>query len=82
MVPHSVRQLLKITATKDNAIYETEDLGLWYIPLEGNTADKTSIARELGGDEWVSPSTTWCIQHNAELIRVFETSGIYKVEGD
>ena len=79
MVPHSVRQLLKITETKDNAIYSTEDLGLWYIPLGGSTSERATMAKQLGGDEWVSPSTTWCIQNNKGLIRTFEHPGVYKV---
>jgi len=79
MIAHSVRELIKITEEKGGSVYKTKSLGLWYIPLESEGPDKKAMARNLGGDEWGSPSTIWCIQHDGDLVRTFAVEGCYPI---
>ena len=79
MIVHSVRELIKVTEHKGGSVYKTESLGLWYIPIESEGPDKKTRARDLGGDEWVSPSSTWCFTHNKDVMRGFEVAGYYPI---
>ena len=74
-VVHSIQELQKITE------YKTKSLGFWYVPMDkGLIAWKKAFAEKLGGDQWDSPSTTWCIQHDKYLIRTFAVIGCYPME--
>ena len=80
LVAHSIRELIKVTEIKDAGVYKTKSLGLWYIPLGTGGPDKQIMAEQLGGDEWASPSTTWCLTHNKDLFQVFEAAGFYQIK--
>ena len=80
MIAHSVRELIKVTEVIDSAIFRTKSLGLWYIPLGNEGPEKEKMAKELGGDTWGSPSTSWCMKHNNEIFRSFPVAGCYKAE--
>ena len=79
-IVHSPRELIKITQMKDGAVYSTKSLGLWYVPLGSEGTNKEAMAKELGGDEWGSPSTSWCMKHNDEIFQGFTVAGYYKIE--
>ena len=76
----SVRELIKVTEVIDSSIFRTKSLGLWYIPLGNEGPKKEDMAKELGGNEWGSPSSLWCMKHNADLIRGFEVAGFYQIK--
>ena len=80
LVAHSIRELIKVTEIKDAGVYKTKSLGLWYIPLGTGGPDKKGMAEQLGGHEWASPSTSWCMTHNADLFQGFEVAGFYPIE--
>ena len=80
MIAHSVRELIKVTEVIDSSIFRTKSLGLWYIPLGDEGLEKEEMAKELGGNTWGSPSSSWCMKHNDRLIRGFEVAGYYEVE--
>ena len=79
MIMHAVRELWKITEIRHGDIYGTKSLGLWYVPLDTNMATSSmATAKELGGDQWGSPSTSWCRTHNNDIFRAFKVAGYYR----
>jgi hypothetical protein len=80
LVAHSIRELIKVIEIKDTGVYRTKSLGFWYIPLGPGESDKQVMAEQLGGDEWASPSTSWCLTHNADLFQAFEVAGFYPIK--
>ena len=78
-IVHSPRELIKITQMKDGAIYSTKSLGLWYVPLGSEGENKEDMAKDLGGDEWGSPSTSWYRKHNDDIFRAFPVAGYYQI---
>jgi hypothetical protein len=79
-IVHSPRELIKITKIKDSAIYSTKSLGLWYVPLGSKGTNKEEMAKELGGNEWSSPSASWYTTHNDEVFRTFPVAGFYQIK--
>ena len=77
---HSIRELVEIVEWRDDSVYKTRAVGLWYIPLGVEPEEGRLAARRLGGHEWGSTSTRWSESHIDDLFKRFPERGYYPYE--
>ena len=73
---HVARILYKVTKWKDNSIYATQAMGLYYIPLGTEHIEEKRIAEGLGGWDFNNLSTK-DMEDFDKCFKRFPEAGVY-----
>ena len=73
---HTARIPYKVTKWKDNSIYATQSMGLYYIPLGTEPIEEKRIAEELRGFDFNNLSTKDMEDFN-KCFKRFPEAGVY-----